>query len=147
MTYWINMVSHDHVKAGMEGRFTQANHGRATNLRRLSKGDLIAFYSPRMHFRSGEPLQQFAAIAHVTDEKPYQVEMTPTFHPWRRRVEFVPCEEAPIQPLIEELGFIKDKRQWGFVFRRGLFEICGEEFHRITQTMKAEIKQEHMTDV
>jgi len=147
MRYWINTVSHDHVKAGMEGGFTQANHGRATNLRRLSKGDLIAFYSPRTHFRSGEPLQQFTAIARVADEKPYQVEMTPTFHPWRRRVEFVPCEEAPIQPLIEGISFIKDKRQWGFVFRHGLFEIHGEDFHRIAQAMKAEIKQEHMTNV
>jgi hypothetical protein len=70
---------------------------------------------------------------------PYQAEMTPTFRPWRRRVTFRACEQAPIKPLIEALEFIKDKRQWGFPFRRGLFEISGVDFHRIAQAMKAEI--------
>lgn len=139
MRYWINTVSYDHVKAGTKGGFTQANHGRSSSLQRLSKGDLIVFYSPRMNFRSGESLQQFTAIARVLDEKPYQVEMTPTFHPWRRRVVFLPCEQTPIQPLIENLGFIKDKQRWGFPFRRGLFEIDEEDFHRIADAMNAEI--------
>ena len=52
---------------------------------------------------------------------------------------FVPCEQAPIKPLIEELGFIEDKQQWGFPFRRGLFEISGEDFHHIALAMKAKI--------
>src|SRR3954447_14342834 len=137
MRYWINTISLSHIKRGMEGGFTQANHGRATNLQRLSQGDLIAFYSPRTEFEGGEALQCFTAIARVLDEKPYQVEMTATFHPWRRQVELIPCEQAPIKPLIEELEFIKDKRQWGFPFRRGLFEISEEDFHRIAQAMQA----------
>jgi hypothetical protein len=139
MRYWINTVSYNHVKVGMEGGFTQANHGRATNLQRLSKGDLIAFYSPRTRFEDGEPLQHFTAVARVLDERPYQAEMTPTFHPWRRQVVFLPCEQASIKPLIEDLTFIEDKRQWGFPFRRGLFEIPNEDFHRIALAMKAEI--------
>jgi hypothetical protein len=44
----------------MEGGYTQANHGQATNMQRLSKGDLIA---------------------RVLGEESYQVEMTSTFHP------------------------------------------------------------------
>ena len=139
MRYWINTVSYSHVKLGIEGGFTQANHGRATNLQRLSKGDLVVFYSPRTDFEGGEPLQCFTAIARVLDEKPYQVEMSPTFHPWRRQVECLPCEQTPIKPLIEHLEFIGDKRQWGFPFRRGLFEIPGEDFHRIAQAMNANI--------
>ncbi len=135
MKHWINTVSHDHVKAGMEGSFTQANHGRATNLRRLSKGDLIVFYSPRTRFRDGKPLQRFTAVARVLDEKPYQVEMSPTFHPWRRRVAFLPCQEAPIRPLIPALEFIVDKQRWGFPFRRGLFQIPDDDFQRIAQAM------------
>ena len=142
MNYWINTVSRDHVKVGMEGGFTQANHGRATNLRRLSKGDLIVFYSPRTRFRAGEPLQRFTAVARVPDEEPYQAEMTPTFHPWRRRVAFLPCQEAPIRPLIEALDFIQDKQRWGFPFRRGLFQIGPEDFRRIAQAMAAELSQE-----
>src|SRR5438132_735146 len=41
MRYWINTVSRAHVLTGVGGGFTQANHGRATGLRRLAFGDLI----------------------------------------------------------------------------------------------------------
>jgi hypothetical protein len=138
MHYWINTVSRSHVERGIEGGFTQANHGRATNLQRLAPGDLIAFYSPRTDFEAGEPLQCFTAVARVLDDKPFQVEMTPTFQPWRRRVEFLPCQQASIKPLIAELTFIEDKRQWGYPFRRGLFAIPAEDFQRIALAMKAE---------
>ncbi len=56
MKYWINTVSYDHLKNGLEDRFTQANHGKRVNLQRLSKGDLIVFYSPRTHFQGGDLL-------------------------------------------------------------------------------------------
>lgn len=134
MKFWINTVSYEHVKAGMEGGFTQADHGLAKNLRRLAPGDLITYYSPRTHFRSGEILQQFTAIARVK-ESLYRVEMTPTFKPWRQRVEFLPCQPVSIRPLIPELSFIRDKAHWGFVFRRGLFEIPKDDFLRIANIM------------
>jgi hypothetical protein len=136
---WINTVSYEHVKAGIEGGFTQADHGLAKGLRRLSQGDFIVFYSPRTKFRSGEPLQQFTAIARV-GEGLYQVEMTPTFKPWRQRVEFLKCKPASARALIEELSFIKDKGRWGFVFRRGLFEIPTDDFLRIAEAMDAQLQ-------
>jgi hypothetical protein len=139
MRYWVNTVSNDHVQAGIAGGFTQADHGRAGTLRRLSTGDLIAFYSPRTRLGGGEPLQRFTALARVLDAAPYRVQMTPTFHPWRRRVEFLPCVEAPIRPLIGELGFIRDKRRWGFPFRRGLFEIGESDFRLIARVMQAAV--------
>ncbi len=45
--YWINTVSFDHLERGIEGGFTQANHGKAINIKKLSKDDLIVFYSPK----------------------------------------------------------------------------------------------------
>jgi hypothetical protein len=79
MRYWINTVSRTHVQMGVDGGFTQADHGKRTRLQRLEKGDLIAFYSPRTEFRGGEPLQAFTAIGRVADEEPYQVEMRAVF--------------------------------------------------------------------
>jgi hypothetical protein len=137
--YWINTVSRDHVRAGAEGGFTQANHGRDGNLRRLQQGDLMAFYSPRTRYPDGELLQALTAVGRVADDAPYQAEMSPTFHPWRRRVEFFPCEVAPIRGLLAELAFIGDRRNWGFVFRRGLFEIGEDDFRRIASAMKAQL--------
>jgi hypothetical protein len=137
--YWINTVSREHVQAGLEGGFTQANHGRSTTLRQLARGDLIAFYSPHTRYPDGEPLQRFTALGRVEDDTPYQADMTPDFHPWRRHMQFFACEESPIQPLVAELTFLIDKQRWGYPFRRGLFQIGVDDFGRIARAMKAEL--------
>jgi len=136
MKHWVNTVSHDHVQLGVKGGFTQAGHGKSTGLKRLAKGDLIVFYSPRTAYPDGEPLQEFTALGRILDEEPYQATMGPAFHPWRRRVAFVKAQPAPIQPLIDALTFIKDKKSWGFPFRRGLFEIDAADFKRIAKAMQ-----------
>ncbi len=141
MTYWINTISREHVLLGMAGGYTQANHGRPTTLRRLSRGDLIAFYSPRTSYPDGEPLQRFTALAQVVDDEPYQVQMLPDFHPWRRRVEPIPADEVAIGPLIDSLDFIANKRSWGLVFRRGLFEIGEDDLRRIGAAMGARLPE------
>jgi hypothetical protein len=135
MTYWINTVSREHVLRGVAGGFTQANHGNATGLRRLTRDDRIAFYSPKTDYPEGAPLQAFTAIGRVTDDEPYQVEMTPDFHPFRRNVEFDESVEAPIRPLLDELGFIEDKKRWGYRFRFGLFQIDERDFDVIRAAM------------
>lgn len=135
MSHWINTVSRAHVLTGVTGGFTQADHGRDTPLRQLQRGDWLVFYSPRTEFGGGERLQAFTAIGQIADDVPYQVEMTPTFHPWRRAVAFVASREAPIQPLISDLAFIEDKQHWGFPFRRGLFRVERSDFVQIAAAM------------
>jgi hypothetical protein len=124
---WINTVSREHVLWGVEGGYTQADHGKNTRLRRLAPGDTIAFYSPKTRMRDGEPLQEFTALATVTGEEAFQVEMTPDFHPWRLAVAFEEVTPAPIRPLIPRLSFITDPQRWGYPFRRGLFEIDSDD--------------------
>ncbi len=133
--YWMNTVSEDHVQAGVKGGFTQADHGKNTRLKRLTRGDYIIFYSPKTSLKDGKPLQAFTAIGTIEDDAPYQVEMTPEFHPWRRKVKFLASEEAEIKPLLEHLTFIKDKQRWGYPFRMGLFEIQKDDFELITNAM------------
>lgn len=133
--YWLNTVSKDHVLAGVAGGFTQANHGKSINLKHLSKGDWLVFYSSKTSLSNGKSLQNFTALGKITGEAPYQAEMSPSFHPWRRQVAFMPCQETPIRPLITDLSFIKDKKAWGYPFRRGLFEIPEADFKRIAKAM------------
>jgi hypothetical protein len=136
---WVNTISLEHVRRGVEGGFTQADHGKSTRLSRLRAGDRIVFYSPRTNYPDGDPLQQFTACGVVDGADVYQVEMTPDFHPWRRAVTFVECSPAPIKPLLGELTFIPDQRNWGFTFRRGLFQIPPEDFDRIARAMDARL--------
>ncbi len=136
MKYWINTISRDHVLRGVEGGFTQANHGKPHMLKRLTAGDWIVFYSPKTNYQDGEPLQAFTAIGRVVDEELYQVEMSPGFVPWRRNVDFQPCTETHIKPMIEELSFIKNKIRWGYMFRFGMFEIPETDFKQIQGAMQ-----------
>jgi hypothetical protein len=135
MRYWVNAISRDHVLLGVQGGFTQAEHGRATRLKTLAKGDFIVFYSPRTAYPDGEPLQAFTALGSISDDEPYQVQMRADFHPWRRAVEFRKCTETAIQPLPEDLEFIPHKKHWGYPFRRGLFEVSRADFERLATAM------------
>jgi len=135
MRYWVNTISKTHVQNGVAGGFTQADHGKDSRLKRMSKGDGIVFYSPRVDIHAGKPVQSFTAIGEVEDEAPYQVEMTPEFQPWRRRVKFRPASEAPVHALIDSLDFIKNKKTWGVAFRRGFFEIGEADFKKIAGAM------------
>lgn len=137
MKYWINVITKDHVLAGMAGGFTQANHGAATTLQLLREGDIIFFYSPGTLFRAGEILQAFTAVARVADGEAHQVTLSPRMKPWRRNVIPLRCEEAAIKPLIAELDFINDKAHWGLSLRGGLFEIGKDDAQRIAAAMKA----------
>lgn len=134
--YWINVVSRDHVERGVAGGFTQANHGKPWALRKMQRGDWIIFYSPKTAFSGGEPLQAFTAIGEIIDDEPYQAEMSPDFHPWRRYVDFKQSTEAPIRPLIDDLDFIENKKSWGYKFRVGVIEINKDDFLTITRAMR-----------
>jgi hypothetical protein len=135
MTYWINTVSRGHVQRGVAGGFTQANHGKPHMLRRMARGDWIAFYSPKTDYPDGAALQAFTAIGQVVDDEVYQADLDPEFQPWRRKVEFLSTSEAPIRPLLDELGFIEDKARWGLPFHRGVFKIEEHDFEIIRSAM------------
>lgn len=138
MRCWVHTVSHDHVLRGVDGGFTQADHGKSTRLVRLARGDRLVFYSPRTTYPDGPPLQQFTAIGTVIDDKPYQVTMSEDFHPWRRRLQF-DADTHPVdaKPLIGALSFIHDERRWGYPFRRGLFDVPCADLDVIERAMRA----------
>lgn len=135
MKYWIAVASKDHVKCGVSGGFAQVCHGKGAPLKRMSPGDWVIYYSPVITFGEKKPCQAFTAIGIVQEREPYQHQMTPEFIPYRRDINFVSSEEAPIHPLLSELSFIKDKTKWGFPFRRGCFPIPEHDFNLIASKM------------
>lgn len=133
--YWINTISADHVLKGVEGGFTQANHGSPKNLTKLQNGDFILFYSPKTKLENGDSLQKFTAIGTIIDDEVYQVKMREDFHPFRRKVKFFKCNPISIKPLIHKLSFINNKKRWGFSFLRGMFQIPQRDFELIADEM------------
>ncbi len=101
----------------------------------MHQGDRLIYYSPKVSLESDTKLQAFTAIGQIADNEIYQVEMSKTFKPYRRHVNYLACHEVPIAPLIKKLSFIKNKKQWGSIFRYGLVEIPKKDFETIKHAM------------
>ncbi len=133
--YWIGSASHDHVRAGVEGGFCQLSHGRPDALRRMQKGDWIAYYSGRERFQQKEPCQKFTAVGRITDHEPRQATTPGGLRPYRRDVRYLRGRPADIHPLIPKLRFISNKTHWGLPFRRGYALVSEADFQLIAQAM------------
>ncbi len=140
--YWVGVVSLAHVQLGVNGGFVQLNHGKKAPLQKLHAADAFVYYSPRTSYPSGEPLQRFTAIGIVQTGEVYQAEMGDAFHPYRIDVQFLPAHEAPIQPLIDQLSFIKDKSRWSSVFRFGHLKVPAQDFKLIAEAMGCDIERD-----
>ena len=144
--FWVGVASWDHVQRGLAGHFCQVCHGKAQPLRRMAAGDWLIHYSPKKQFEGKEPYQHFTAIGRVRDEAVYQVEMFPGFFPFRRNIDFLlDARHVAIQPLLDSLDFITDRRHWGSAFRFGHFAIQRADFERIATRMLAAIPPEPLS--
>lgn len=133
--YWIAVASKEHVKNGIKEGIMQVCHGKIAPLKRIRPGDWIVYYSPQEIFGTKSPCKQFTAIGIVQPGEPYQFKMSDDFIPYRRDVRFVPAKDIAIEPLIDTLSCIKNKKQWGFIFRYGLFKIPEADFLFIASSM------------
>src|ERR1700733_12950862 len=133
--YWIGVASQEHVQRGVKGSFAQVCHGKIATLKYMSEGDWLVYYSPTHSFGEKDACRCFTAIGTVDKGEPYTFEMSLDFIPWRRNITFLKSKKVPIEPLLEELTFIKDKKKWGFPFRRGSFEISCKDVELIAKSM------------
>ena len=133
--YWISVAARDHVLSGVQGKFAQFCHGKEGPAKRPRRGDWVIYYASKERYGEPQACQRFVALGQVTDEAPHQVEQTPGFCPYRRHMDYRRITEVPIQPLLENLSFIKNKPRWGMVFRYGFLEIPRQDFERIVHPM------------
>ncbi len=133
--YWVIVASKDHVKKGIAEGFAQACHGKTSPLRRMKKGDFVIYYSGKQTMGKPDKCQEFTALGKVLDDEVCQFQASEDFCPSRRNIEFSPCLDTSILPIIEELDFIKNKKSWGYPFRFGFFEINQHDFDLISSQM------------
>ncbi len=133
--YWVSVASKDHVKTGVAEGFAQACHGKAAPLKRMRQGDFVIYYSGKQTMDKAEKCQEFTAIGKVLNNETYAVQVSDDFCPSRRNVEFLPCKDVSILPLINDLDFIQNKKSWGYPFRFGFLEINKHDFELISSQM------------
>ena len=101
----------------------------------MAKGDFIIYYSGKQTLGKTEKCQKFTALGEVKDDKVYDYQVSDNFCPSRRNIEFIPSRDTPVLPLINDLDFIENKRNWGYKFRLGFFEINRHDFELISSKM------------
>lgn len=136
MKSWIAVASAEHVRNGRAQGFMQVCHGKAAPLRRLKPNDWVVYYSPTVTFGGKDKLQSFTAIGKVAGSEPYQVDMGNGFCPFRQDVRWFESQEAEIIPLLNQLDFTKNKKNWGYQFRFGLLEISEHDMQHISMAMR-----------
>ncbi|MEJ1157035.1 EVE domain-containing protein [Prosthecomicrobium sp. N25] len=132
---WIAVASAEHVRRGRAEGFMQVCHGKGGPLRRLAPSDRVAYYSPTETFGGADRLQAFTALGRVRPGPPYRADMGGGFHPFRRDVDWEDAAEAPIRPLLPELGFARGGN-WGYRLRFGLFEVDPADMDAIARAMR-----------
>lgn len=132
---WVVVASRDHALHGVEKGIVQTNQGKPGPLRRMQPGDGVVIYAPKLIYGQTEPYQRFVALGEVGDGPMFQADVSPDFQPFRRKASYQSVTETPIQPLLEELNFIKNKARWGYSFRFGCFQIPAADFALIRSAM------------
>ena len=135
---WIAVASAEHVAIGRAQGFMQVGHGKGVPLKRLHAGDRIAYYSPVRVLGIKGVCQAFTAIGTVRDERVYQGHMGNGFEPFRKDVDWLDADEAPIRPLLEVLSFTQGKSNWGYAFRFGLLNVTADDMDAIAEAMHAQ---------
>lgn len=133
--FWIGVVSASHTSHAVEEGIAQTCSGKAGPLGRMRSGDWLIYYSPRTDKKSGEVLQAFTAIGRVADDIVYPFKINDDFIPHRRNMRYLPCRSVKIADLLDKLTFTKGRRNWGYSFRFGQFEINREDFMTIANEM------------
>jgi hypothetical protein len=134
---WIAVASAEHVALGRAQGFMQVGHGKGAPLRRLARGDRVVYYSPVRVFGTRDAYQSFTAIGTLRDDRLYQGDMGGGFVPFRRDVDWLASEPAPIRPLLDALSFTRGTPNWGKSFRYGLFRVDDADFVLIAKAMRA----------
>lgn len=133
--YWIGVAAAEHVAIARSEQFCMFAHGKGSAAKKLSPGDGFAYYSPRQGMDSGETIRAFTAIGIVEEGPLAGRDMGGHGTGIMRPARYLDCQHCSIYPLLDELAFVKKPSHWGMYFRRSLFEIPAQDFHRIASAM------------
>jgi hypothetical protein len=134
--HFLAVAAADAVARASQGGYLEVNGGKAGPLERMRNGDALVDYSPRDR-DGGDALQAFTALAFVTGEAIFREAGPQGAGPFRRAARFAPVAPAPIRPLIEALGFIRDKSHRGASLRFGFLALPSAGFARIAAALEA----------
>ncbi len=137
MKYWISVATQEHTQRGQAGEFLQIGHGKRAPLARIKKDDWVIFYAPKVSLNDKTPVEAFISIGQVEEGKITKVTVNEHYQPYRRPFHYLSSNPTDIKPLIDQLKFIPDKKNWQFTLRHGLIGISKDDFGLISEALLA----------
>jgi len=126
MKHWIAVISLEHAQIAATSGFLQVCHGKAAPLKATCKGDEFFIYCPKTQMMGGTPLKKIMFRGYFKDDRVYQVEQFPGFHPWRKDVSFDAQFQAITLAFVDGMELTRNPH-WGMLARRGFFEISAHD--------------------
>lgn len=121
MTGWLGVVSAEHVQRGVSLGIAQIGHGKRAGLARMSRGDILIYYSPVQRLGERTPLRHFTALGVIADDEIWQAQEG-DFRPFRRRVRYEATRAVPVED-VKALLALTSTPNWGHQLRRGLIPL------------------------
>ena len=109
-------------------------HGKAAPLNRMKRGDWLLYYSPKIRMDGTEKLQAFTAFSQITDDTAYPFQMSETFIPFRRNVEYA---ETRRNCPIDIIRTHPEWKKYASMLRYGHFEISRDFFDFVRTYMQS----------
>ena len=138
VNHWIVSVTLDNLRIALRERVIGFVESKRSRVKAFQLGDLIIFYVPRESLAYYKRIGKFIGLAEIKGES-YESH-TPIWKnglfPQRIAIEPLSERSCEIAPLIERLGFIKNKRSWGITFLGGILRIPQTDFETIRESMK-----------
>ena len=130
MKHWIAVISLAHAEIAAASGFLQVCHGKEKPLQATRAGDEVFIYCPRTEMGAGEVLKSVAFRCVFNDDRIYQVEQAPGFHPFRKDVSFDHDFQAVPIKAVAGLELTRNPN-WGMLARRGFFQISAHDAERL----------------
>ncbi|TCM67354.1 EVE domain-containing protein [Acinetobacter calcoaceticus] len=136
MKYWIGVACKNHVMVGVEGGFSQLNHGKKAPLTRMQAGDKFLYYAPKISMQETTACQKIVALGTVQEGEIYQAEMSPDFKPFRRDVDY---QTGLIEVSLAQLNQHTEWVECRSKLRFGHLEISAQLYEYIESLMRAQV--------
>ncbi|MGI8433839.1 MAG: EVE domain-containing protein [Nocardioidaceae bacterium] len=135
---WLGVVSAEHVRRGVRLGIAQIGHGKRAGLARMSRGDILIYYSPVERLGDKTPLRHFTALGTIADDDIWQADEGGDFRPFRRRVRYEDAEAVAVEDVKTRLQLTASPN-WGYQLRRGLIPLGATDVDVLRHAMQREV--------
>lgn len=128
--YFLFIASHDHLMHAIANGFIQQRY--LNRFRDVHKGDYVVLYATKLNYNGKTPYRKFVGIGKVISDEIFEIPHGTNMY-YRMMVKYKKYHEKDLSNIIDQLEFIKNKKNYGFYFIRGKRELSEADYNTIAK--------------